>query len=160
MHKRCTNGAPAGAPDPLPVDTKPTTPEVVAVGNELVPFSDFVESARWGERTAGRRIRTETGFVGTLANRILGPGPDARDLSTLAAWRKAMSLSRADDERPSWEMLEGERGDFVTPSGTRVRVRDDGARIEKVDGTSEFLVPATFRRKLANGELRLLPLTA
>lgn len=119
--KGCTNPAPAGAPNPRPIDPRPPTPpaharEGAAGGGGVVRAEDvdeLVEAAVWAANAAGRPPRSPVAFAGAVRRRLAAAGVNASDLETLTRFR----ASRDTEARYKERLAESARRVLVEAGG-------------------------------------------
>lgn len=104
--KGCTKGAPACAPNPIPVDPIPTTRARTHAreaagdggGGGGGGVADLVEAALWAAGQAGT-LRSPPALARHVKQRIVAAGPTAEDLEALARWRAAQAAAAAAEEK-------------------------------------------------------------
>jgi hypothetical protein len=86
VHKGCTKGAQAGAPNPIPLDPIPPTPTNAGGGGGVVE-DDLVVAAAWAAAAAGNPPRQPLAFAAAVRRRLRKEGVSVEDLAALERWR-------------------------------------------------------------------------
>lgn len=142
--KGCTNGAPVGAPNPLPAYPLPTTS---GVGGGVL--EELLEAAEKAALTGRKPIDKPQAWRAAVRKRLTETGPTVDDLVALDNLR-----SKRDIERTAVQLVDG---DYLTPAGSRFRVCNGFAHIQTIDGRVEVQPAFIIARLISGGHLTLLP---